>query len=221
MVPLSESRKIDRRSIMDRRAILKSLAATTAALPILSGAATTPDTGKCDSPACSSDASAVRQFLSDFLRKEEFNLDRKPLVKLMQERGRACCRALTFRQDLITNSKGDVDKPGGTHGKNCGSGELHPRRQHDHPHLPSGKMRLRVESAAAAVSRRSLLRMFCGQQPVALCIGQRQNRHRQSAGIATPWRLALQVSDPTRIEMNPQSKMARGSICSKHRRMFL
>ena len=95
---------------MDRRAILKSLAATTAALPILSGAATTPDTGKCDSPACSSDASAVRQFLSDFLRKEEFNLDRKTLVKLMQERGRVCCRALTFRQDLITNSRGDVDK---------------------------------------------------------------------------------------------------------------
>jgi hypothetical protein len=162
----------------------------------------------------------VRQFLSDFLRKEEFNLDRKTLVKLMQERGRACCRALTFRQDLITNSKGDVDKLVELMGKIVGPANCTRAGNTITLIYPVEKC-VRVESAAAAVPRRSLLRMFCGQQPVALCIGQRQNRHRQSAGIATPWRLALQVSDPTRIEMNPQSKMARGSICSKHRRMFL
>ncbi|HET6170432.1 MAG TPA: hypothetical protein VFE01_09645 [Terracidiphilus sp.] len=94
---------------MERRAILKGLAVTTAVFPMLSDTANA-ESGKCDSPGCVSDAGAVRQFLSDFLRKEEFNLDHKTLVKLMQERGRACCRALTFRQDLIANSRGDIDE---------------------------------------------------------------------------------------------------------------
>jgi hypothetical protein len=57
-----------------------------------------------------SDSSAVRQFLSDFLAKEESSLDHKTLVKLMQQRGRSCCRALKFRQDLIDQIRGDVDK---------------------------------------------------------------------------------------------------------------
>jgi hypothetical protein len=57
-----------------------------------------------------SDAAAVRQFLSDFLAKEESSLNHEMLLKLMQERGRSCCRALKFRQDLIERSNGDVDK---------------------------------------------------------------------------------------------------------------
>ncbi|WP_348264873.1 hypothetical protein P8935_10115 [Telmatobacter sp. DSM 110680] len=94
---------------MDRRAILKSLAATTAALPILTIAAKA-DTGNCETLACVSDSTAVRQFLSDFIAKEEPTLDHDALIKLMHQRGQACCRALKFRQDLIANSHGDVDK---------------------------------------------------------------------------------------------------------------
>jgi hypothetical protein len=57
-----------------------------------------------------SDANAVREFLSAFLSKEESGLSRAALIKLMKERGRACCRALTFRRDLIRDGQGDVDK---------------------------------------------------------------------------------------------------------------
>ena len=94
---------------MDRRTVLQSLATAGAALPILSIAAKA-DTGKCENAQCMSDASAVRGFLSDFLANEEPRLDHETLVKLMQQRGRACCRALKFRQDLIEQSNGDVDR---------------------------------------------------------------------------------------------------------------
>jgi hypothetical protein len=94
---------------MDRRAILKSLAAATATLPILTITAKA-DSGHCNTPSCAADSSAVRQFLSDFIAKEESTLDHAALIKLMQQRGQACCRALQFRQDLIANSHGDVDK---------------------------------------------------------------------------------------------------------------
>lgn len=94
---------------MDRKTFLKGLVVIGAAVPCSSLAAAAK-TGKCDDAACKSDAGAVRQFLSDFLLNEEKNLDRATLVKLMQERGRACCRNLQFRQDLIVQSSGNVDK---------------------------------------------------------------------------------------------------------------
>lgn len=94
---------------MDRKTFLKSLVVIGAAVPCGTFAETSKN-GKCDGNTCSADAGAVRQFLSDFLRQEEKNLDRTTLVKLMQERGRACCRNLKFRQDLIEQSAGDVDK---------------------------------------------------------------------------------------------------------------
>jgi predicted hydrocarbon binding protein len=94
---------------MDRKTFLKSLAAATVSLPCLSRAAITK-TGKCDGAQCMSDAAAVRQFLSDFLTKEEINLKSDTLLKLMNERGHACCRALDFRQKLIEDSQGSVDK---------------------------------------------------------------------------------------------------------------
>ena len=94
---------------MDRRSMLKSLAATTAILPILTSSANA-ETAHCDSPACMSDAGAVCKFLSDFLTKEEPNLDHATLIKLMHERGRACCRNLAFRQEMIANSNGSTDK---------------------------------------------------------------------------------------------------------------
>ena len=94
---------------MDRKTFLKSLVVLGAAVPCgrLAGAA---NDGKCEDSKCTADAGAVRQFLSDFLRDEEKNLDRATLVKLMQQRGRACCRNLKFRQDLISQSAGSVDK---------------------------------------------------------------------------------------------------------------
>ena len=92
---------------MDRKTFLKSLVVLGAAVPCGRFAAAKND-GACEDSKCMSDAGAVRQFLSDFLRNEEKNLDRATLVKLMQQRGRACCRNLKFRQDLIAQSAGNV-----------------------------------------------------------------------------------------------------------------
>jgi len=94
---------------MDRKTFLKSLVVLGAAVPC-GGFAAAADNGKCGDSTCMSNAGAVRQFLSDFLRDEEKNLDRATLVKLMQQRGRACCRNLKFRQDLIAQSAGDFDR---------------------------------------------------------------------------------------------------------------
>ena len=94
---------------MDRKTFLKSLVVLGAAAPCGRIAEAT-NVGKCADSTCMSDAGAVRQFLSDFLRDEEKNLDRATLVKLMKQRGRACCKNLKFRQDLIAESAGDLDK---------------------------------------------------------------------------------------------------------------
>jgi hypothetical protein len=95
---------------MDRITFLKTIVTAGAALPCCLSAAELKETGHCESSNCQADNAAVRQFLSDFLAREEPNLDRKTLTKLMTERGHACCRALTFRQDLIAQSQGNVDK---------------------------------------------------------------------------------------------------------------
>jgi hypothetical protein len=91
---------------MNRKTFLKNLAVV---FPCCSAVAQA-ETGKCDTPACTSDAAAVRQFLSAFVRREEATLDRTALVKLLEERGRACCRNLAFRQKLIVDSAGDMNK---------------------------------------------------------------------------------------------------------------
>ena len=130
---------------MDRKSFLKSLVTIGAAVPcfsILSKA----DNGKCADGQCMSDAGAVRQFLSDFLRNEEKNLDRTTLVKLMQERGRACCRNLKFRQDLIDQSAGNRRQTGGTYGQDRRARELYARRKHDLSCVSGNEMRLRLES---------------------------------------------------------------------------
>lgn len=94
---------------MNRKTFLKGLAMAGASLPCCFAVGETKN-GKCDSPTCMSDASAVRAFLSEFLGEEEANLDHGTLLKLMQRRGRACCRALEFRQKLIDDSHGSVEK---------------------------------------------------------------------------------------------------------------
>jgi hypothetical protein len=85
---------------MDRKTFLWNLAAA----PALAV------TGKCDTARCSSDAAAVRGFLSEFVWREEGSVPREVLIKLLEERGRACCRALDFRQKLIQDSQGVLDK---------------------------------------------------------------------------------------------------------------
>ena len=94
---------------MDRKTFLKGLALAGAALPCLPRTAEA-ETGKCDGTTCKSDAAAVRRFLTDFLVEEESTLDRDALLKLMEQRGRACCRTLDFRQKLIADSNGSLDK---------------------------------------------------------------------------------------------------------------
>lgn len=88
---------------------MKNLAAAGAAISCCFGLALA-ETGKCDGAARMSDAKAVRQFLSDFLLKEETELNHDTLVKLMEQRGRACCCALEFRQKMIQDSQGNLDK---------------------------------------------------------------------------------------------------------------
>jgi len=94
---------------MNRKSFLKGLAVAGASLPCWS-LTLKAETGRCDGEKCMSDAGAVRHFLTDFVIKEETNLNPDTLLKLMQERGRACCRTLDFRQKLIADSQGDVDK---------------------------------------------------------------------------------------------------------------
>jgi hypothetical protein len=94
---------------MDRKTFLRNLAAAGAAVPCCSAAAPA-QSGKCEDAKCTANAKAVRDFLSAFLRREERSLDRGALMKLMEERGRACCRTLDFRQKLIEESQGSLDK---------------------------------------------------------------------------------------------------------------
>lgn len=94
---------------MDRKTFLKGLALAGAALPCLPRAAGA-ETGKCEGSSCMSDAAAVRKFLTNFLSEEDSSLDHSALLKLMEQRGRACCRALEFRQKLIEDSNGSTDK---------------------------------------------------------------------------------------------------------------
>src|SRR3974377_1569363 len=123
---------------MDRKTFLKSLAVGGAVLPCCPGLAAA-ETGKCADAACVSDAKAVRDFLSAFLQKEERGLNRDALVKCVEERGRACCRALDFRQKLIQDSQGSVDKLVELMGKIVG--EANCRREGDKVTLvyPAGR----------------------------------------------------------------------------------
>ena len=79
---------------MDRKTFLQNIIAAGTILPCCPSPGHA-ESGKCEDAKCSSDAKAVRDFLSAFLKKEEAS---------------ACCRALDFRQKLIQDSQGNVDK---------------------------------------------------------------------------------------------------------------
>ena len=94
---------------MDRKTFLRNLVAAGTVLPCCTSSSNA-ESGKCEDAQCTSDAKAVREFVSTFVRKEEGSLSGDATVKLMEERGRACCRALDFRQKLILDSQGSLDK---------------------------------------------------------------------------------------------------------------
>jgi len=96
---------------MDRKAFLQttfSCAVAGMVLPCLSGFVQA-DTTTNPQPS-SADAAFLRGWLSDFVAANELMMDRAALVKLLEERGRACCRALDFRQKLIRDSNGSLEK---------------------------------------------------------------------------------------------------------------
>jgi len=93
---------------MDRKTFLRRMAAAAAVVPCCANPGRA-EGGKCDDAKCTSDGKAVREFLSAFLRKEENSIGRDALLKLLEERGHACCRALDFRQKLIQDSQGNLD----------------------------------------------------------------------------------------------------------------
>jgi hypothetical protein len=98
---------------IDRRTFVRNAAGCTAACLAAGScpetfaaepapAAAAPDEGRV--------AATIHDWLSPFIAREERNLDRTAVIKLLEERGRLCCRRLEFRQKLIADSQGDVDK---------------------------------------------------------------------------------------------------------------
>ncbi len=106
---------------IDRKAFLRSALGCVAACavasrshaadsaPMPSTAAAVPQPPKPSDPGAA-DARTVFKWLSPFIVREEKTLERGTLVKLLEERGRLCCRLLGFRQKLIADSQGDVNK---------------------------------------------------------------------------------------------------------------
>ena len=96
---------------MDRKVFLKNALGCVGCIVLPSAAVT--KISAADPPAAAGpvlDAAALREWLSQFVAKQEGHMNREALVTLLEERGRACCKALTFRQDLIRDSKGSVDR---------------------------------------------------------------------------------------------------------------
>lgn len=97
---------------MDRKTFLRSTlkgAVAGVALSCCPGRICAEETA-CSKPTAADDAGAVRQWLSDFCAKNEGKIDRRVLIQLLEERGRACCTNLSFRQHLIEGSAGSLEK---------------------------------------------------------------------------------------------------------------
>ncbi|ACB76316.1 hypothetical protein [Opitutus terrae] len=99
-------------TLVDRKTFLRTTLGCAAQCLAL---ASCPTALKAAAPATPDDpelakARAAIDWLAPFINREEKNLDRAALVKLLEERGRLCCRTLDFRQKLIHDSAGDVDK---------------------------------------------------------------------------------------------------------------
>jgi hypothetical protein len=95
---------------MDRKEFLQTTmkgAAIGAILPCCCGLLQA-ESDKCAQPE--SNSAFLREWLSEFVAKNEPELSRNDAVKLLEERGRACCRALEFRQKMIRDSNGSLEK---------------------------------------------------------------------------------------------------------------
>ena len=103
---------------IERRAFLKnalccgaaclaaaSLPASLAAAPAESAPAPAPIP-----PPDAATAATIHDWLTQFITREEPNLDRAALLKLLEQRGRLCCARLDFRRKLVADSHGDVDE---------------------------------------------------------------------------------------------------------------
>lgn len=96
---------------IDRKTFLKTLGC--AAPCVVLGAGSSVLHAAASEPAGPSDAekaATVHDWLTPFIQREEPNLDRATLVKLLEERGQLCCRRLEFRRKLVEESQGNVDK---------------------------------------------------------------------------------------------------------------
>jgi hypothetical protein len=103
------SKSIDRRTFFQNTLCCAATCVGLASLPTVLTAAE----GETPSPTSAGDpakAAAIHDWLTQFIRTEETNLDRATLVKLLEQRGRQCCARLDFRQKLVADSAGDVDK---------------------------------------------------------------------------------------------------------------
>lgn len=98
---------------IDRRAFIRHAAGCTAACLAVSSCPAVLEAAPALSvgaPDEGQTAATIHDWLSPFIAREEKNLDRAAIIKLLEERGRLCCRRLEFRQKLIAESQGDVDK---------------------------------------------------------------------------------------------------------------
>jgi hypothetical protein len=97
---------------MNRKAFLKGAlgcAAGCMASPFCSGPLQAAP-GQPGAPPSAHEAAFLRSWLNQFVQREESQLERGTLIKLLEERGRACCLALDFRQKLVKDSQGSVEK---------------------------------------------------------------------------------------------------------------
>ena len=126
---------------IERRAFLKRALGCTAGCL---AAASLPDAlaaapAESGPPPDTAATVAVHDWLTQFVTREEKNLDRAAVVKLLEQRGRLCCARLDFRRKLVADSHGDVDELVRLMGKIVGPANC--RRDGDTVTLvyPSGK----------------------------------------------------------------------------------
>ena len=96
---------------IDRRTFLRTAAGCAVTCAAIAGCPTSlVGTEAASSRTDGETAATIHDWLSPMIAREEKTMDRAALIKLLEERGRLCCRRLDFRQKLIADSQGSVDK---------------------------------------------------------------------------------------------------------------
>jgi len=99
---------IERRAFLQRALGCAATCLAAASLPDSLAAAPAGSVPPPDTATAT--AVAVHDWLTQFVTREEKNLDRAAVVKLLEQRGRFCCARLDFRRKLVADSHGDVDE---------------------------------------------------------------------------------------------------------------